>query len=57
MLIKRPDIFPVKYYIKTYDEESKDLVLRTIKAIEDAARKVGVEKFVEIFQEKVSLEK
>ena len=48
-LVVGPTRLPVKFNIE-YDEESKDLASRTAKAIQDAAKKLGVEKFVETVQ-------
>lgn len=49
VLVGGPTRLPVKFNIE-YDEESKDLASRTAKAIQDAAKKLGVEKFVETVQ-------
>jgi len=49
LLTDRPERLPMTIDVK-YDEESKDLASEVIKQIEDAARKAGVEKFVEIVQ-------
>ncbi len=53
-LVGRPGQLPQKILIE-YDEDdqSKDLVLRTVKAIEETVKELGVEKYVEIIQEKI----
>lgn len=54
-LVERPGQLPQRIRIVyDEDEESRNLALRTVKAIEDTAKELGVEKYVEIVQEQVS---
>lgn len=55
VLVGAPGRLPAKFNIE-FDEESKDLASRTAKAIEDAAKKLGVEKFVETVQKKTEFD-
>ena len=50
-LIRWPGQLPLKIGIE-HDEESKDLVLRAVEAIEETAKQFGVSEFVEIVQKK-----
>lgn len=52
VLVGGPARLPVKFNIE-YDLESKDLASQTVKAIEDAAKKLGVERFVETVRKQV----
>ena len=54
-LVGGPARLPVKFNIE-YDQESKDLASRTAKAIEDTAKKLGVEKFVETVQKQADFD-
>ena len=55
VLVGAPGRLPVKFNIE-FDEESKDLASRTVKAIEDTAKKLGVEKFVETAQKQADFD-
>ena len=55
VLVGGPARLPVKFNVE-HDEESKDLASRTARAIEDAAKKLGVEKLVETVQKQADFD-